>query len=363
MGRVYNFNPGPATMPLAVLEQAQQELLDYQGRGMSVMEISHRSKEYEALNREAEARTKRLLGLGDAYRVLFLQGGASLQFAMVPYNFLPDGATADYILTGSWSEKALEEARKLTHAHYHIAASTREEQYRRVPQVSEIQLSANPAYVHLTSNNTIYGTQWHPLPDLGDVRLVADMSSDIMSRPFAADKFSLIYAGAQKNLGSAGVTIVILRQDWLEHPLQNLPVMLRYATHIKNDSLYNTPPSFAVYLTNLVLGWIEANGGLEGMGQHNQAKAAKVYEAIDASGGFYRPHAEKDSRSLMNITFRLPSEALEDKFVKEAAAASLVGLKGHRSVGGIRASLYNAMSQEGANALASFMQAFAQKNG
>ena len=363
MTKIYNFNPGPAVLPRPVLEQAQQELLDYQGRGMSILEMSHRSKEYEAINAEAEARFKRLLNVGDGYRVLFLQGGASTQFAMVPLNFLPPGAVADYLLTGAWAEKAYEEAARI--GQVHIAASTREEQYRRIPRADEIRLSAAPAYVHITSNNTIYGTQWHTWPDVGDRPLVADMSSDIMSRPFDARRFALIYAGAQKNLGPAGVTVVLIREEWLERAASadTAPTMLRYATHVKHNSLYNTPPVFAVYLTNLVLGWIEASGGLAAMEQRNRQKAQVVYDAIDGSDGFYRGHATPDSRSLMNVTFRLPNEALEKQFLREATDAGMVGLAGHRSVGGVRASIYNAMSLEGCQALASFMAGFARRYG
>jgi phosphoserine aminotransferase len=361
MTKVHNFNPGPAILPRSVLEHAQQELLDYQGIGMSILEMSHRSPEYEAINTEAETRFKRLLNLKDGYRVLFVQGGASTQFAMVPLNFLPPGGVADYLMTGVWAEKAYEEAAKIGKPH--IAASTQEERYCRVPRLDEIRLSDDPAYVHITSNNTIYGTQWHTWPNVGERRFVADMSSDIMSRPIEADKFDLIYAGAQKNLGPSGVTVVLIRENWLEAAAKTPPTMLRYTTHAKTNSLYNTPPVFAVYLLNLVLGWIEAGGGLEAMAQRNQRKAQAIYDAIDASGGFYRGHAEPDSRSLMNITFRLPNEALEKRFVNEATAAQMVGLAGHRSVGGIRASIYNAMEQEGCDALAEFMQDFARRNG
>jgi phosphoserine aminotransferase len=361
MTNVYNFNAGPAILPRPVLEQAQRELLDYRGIGMSVLEISHRSKEYEAINAEAEARFKRLLGLGDDYRVLFLQGGASLQFAMLPLNFLPAGATADYLLTGAWAEKAYEEAGKIGQAR--VAASTREDGYRRMPRADEIRLSDAPAYVHITSNETIQGTQWHAWPDVGDRPFVADMSSDILSRPLEAWRFALIYAGAQKNLGPAGATVVLIRQDWLERAGSTAPTMLRYATHAKNSSLYNTPPAFAVYLLNLTLGWIEESGGLPAMAKRNWAKAAMLYAAIDGSGEFYRGQAETQSRSLMNVTFRLPSEDLEKQFVAEATAAGLVGLAGHRSVGGIRASIYNAMSQEGCAALAHFMGEFLRRNG
>jgi phosphoserine aminotransferase len=363
MGRIYNFNPGPATLPLHVLEQAQQELTDYQGLGMSVMEISHRSKDYEAINNEAEARIKRLSGVGDDYRVLFLQGGASLQFAMLPMNFLHSGKVADYILTGSWSEKALSEAKRLETGATHIAASTKEEKYTRIPRSDELQVSDNAAYVHITSNNTITGTQWHTLPEVGDVPLVADASSDILSRPFAANRFALLYAGTQKNLGPAGVTVVLVRESWLEQASSDIPAFLQYTTHAKANSLYNTPPAFGVYMVNLVTRWIEESGGLEAMEQHNQQKARLIYNAIDASDGFYRSPVAADSRSLMNIVFRLPSEDLEKQFISAAAAEGMIGLKGHRSVGGIRASVYNAMSQEGCQALASFMGTFAQQHG
>lgn len=361
MTKVYNFNAGPAILPRPVLERAQQELLDYQGRGISVMEMSHRSKEYEAINAEAEARFKRLLKLDESYRVLFIQGGASLQFAMVPLNFLPANGTVDLLMTGSWSEKAKEEAAKI--GKVHEAASTEAENYCRIPRPEEIHLSDNPAYVHMTSNETIHGVQWHDWPEVGERPLVADMSSDILSRPFDATKFDLIYAGAQKNLGPSGVTAVLIRQSWMETAAKTPPTMLRYVTYAKNNSLYNTPPSFGVYLLNLVLGWIEDSGGLEGMAQRNERKASAIYAAIDNSGGFYRGHAAPDSRSLMNVTFRLPSEALEKQFVTEATAANMIGLAGHRSVGGIRASIYNAMDQEGCEALASFMQEFARRNG
>jgi phosphoserine aminotransferase len=358
---VLNFNAGPAMLPPAVLEQVQAELRDYQGTGMSIMEMSHRSKEFEAVNAQAEAAFKRLLGAGDGYRVLFLQGGASTQFAMVPMNFLPPGGTADYLMTGSWAEKAFEEATALGKAR--AAASTKAEGYRRVPRPEEIDLSREPAYVHLTSNETIQGIQWSALPDVGGRPLVADMSSDILSRPIDAGKFALIYAGAQKNLGPSGVTAVLLRESWLAKANKNVPTMLRYATHVKNNSLYNTPPSFGVYVLNLVLAWVEKLGGLEAMAERNARKARAVYGAIDASGGFYRGHAAPEARSHMNVTFRLPGEPLEKQFLAEAGAAGMVGLAGHRSVGGIRASLYNAVSPEAGETLAGFMRDFARRMG
>jgi phosphoserine aminotransferase len=284
-----------------------------------------------------------------------------MQFALVPLNFLPSGATADYLLTGAWAEKALEEAQKLGQAR--AAASTREDGYRRMPEAGEIQLGDAPAYVHITSNETIQGTQWHAWPDVGDRPLIADMSSDILSRPLDAQRFAMIYAGAQKNLGPAGATVVIVRQSWLERASSAPPTMLRYTTHAKNSSLYNTPPVFAVYMLNLTLGWIEQNGGLPAMAERNQAKAAALYRAIDSSGGFYQGHAAPQSRSLMNVTFRLPSPELEKQFVADASAAHMVGLAGHRSVGGIRASIYNAMDQAGCDALAQFMGEFLRRHG
>lgn len=358
--KVYNFNPGPAILPRPVLEKAQAELLDYQGTGMSILEMSHRSREYEAINAQAEERIKSILDLGEDYRVLFIQGGASTQFAMVPLNFLSQEQTADYVLTGTWSEKARDEAMKV--GNVHTAGSTQAERYCRIPSATELELSSAPAYVHITSNNTLWGTQWHTFPDVGDRRLVADMSSDILSRPFDASKFSLIYAGAQKNMGAAGVTVVITRTDWLTEVPKSLPTMLRYTTYAKNNSLYNTPPVFAVYLLNLVLEWIQASGGLEALGERNQRKAEIIYEVLDASNGYYQGHAAPDSRSWMNMVFRLPSEKLDREFIQRATDAGFVGLAGHRSVGGVRVSLYNAMGPEGCEALAQFMREFANKH-
>lgn len=360
MERIFNFSAGPATMPLAVLQEVQAELLNYKNNGMSVMEMSHRTKPYEAINAEAEANMKELLGLGDDYRVLFLQGGASTQFAMVPMNLLPEGRTADYILTGSWAEKALQEAKLFGNTN--VAATTAEGNYCRIPKAEEIKLSENPAYVHITSNNTIFGTQWQQFPTFGNVPLIADMSSDILCKPFDATKFALIYAGAQKNLGPAGVTVVIIRKDLLENVPKTLPSMLRYDIHAKNDSLYNTPPTFSVYMVNLVLRWIKAQGGLAAIEKNNVEKAALIYDAIDQSGGFYQGHADKDSRSLMNITFRIANNDLESVFVTEATKAGLDGLKGHRSVGGLRASIYNAMPKAGCQALRDFMLDFQKRN-
>lgn len=361
MANVYNFNAGPAMLPPAVLEQVQAELRDYRGKGMSVMEMSHRSKEFEAINASAEAAFKRLAGVGDGYRALFLQGGASTQFAMLPLNFLPPGGSADYLVNGSWAEKAVEEAALLGTAR--TVASTKADGYRRMPRPDEVTVSPDAAYVHLTSNETIQGVQFHAWPDVGDTPLVADMSSDIFSRPLDGKKFALLYAGAQKNLGPSGVAVVLLREDWLAKANKNVPTMLRYSTHVKNNSLYNTPPSFAVYVLDLVLAWIEKNGGTAGMAERNERKAKLLYDAIDQSAGFYAGHAEPASRSRMNVTFRLKSEPLEKAFLAEAAAAGMVGLAGHRSVGGVRASIYNAVGEDACRAIAGLMIDFAKKNG
>ena len=358
--RIFNFGAGPAVLPLSVLQQVQKELLNFNGTGMSIMEISHRSKAYEAVHNETQSLMKKILNLPDNYHVLFLGGGASLQFAMVPLNFLGPGEVADYIVTGSWSEKALKEAKKIGNTN--IAASSEATNFNRIPKKEEFKFSPSPVYVHITSNNTIFGTQWPSLDNICPHPLVADMSSDILSRPFDATQFSLIYAGAQKNLGPAGVTVVIVSDEMLaKAKSEKLPTMLKYSIHVENNSLYNTPPVFAIYVVNLVLKWILDNGGLAAMEKRNREKANVIYEAIDNSGGFYRGHAEKDSRSLMNVTFNLPNEELEKKFVAEAKQVGLDGLKGHRSVGGIRASIYNAMEYEGCRKLAEFMADFQKK--
>jgi phosphoserine aminotransferase len=359
MASVHNFNAGPAVLPQAVLAQAQAELRDYHGRGMSILEMSHRSAEYEAINSSAQARIKALLGLGDNYQVLFMQGGASTQFALVPLNFLPAGAVADYVVTGAWGVKAVEEARRI--GRVNVAADTAADNYRSLP--ADLALSPDAAYCHLTTNETIQGVQWSALPEIGAAPLIADMSSDILARPLEAARYALIYAGAQKNIGPAGVTVVIVRQDFLDRAATNIPAIFRYATFAKNQSLYNTPPVFAVYLLDLVLGWIADLGGLEAMGARNAAKAEQLYHAIDRSGGFYRGHAAPAARSLMNVTFRLPEAALETQFVAEAEANGMVGLAGHRSVGGIRASIYNALEPAACADLAAFMDEFARRNG
>jgi phosphoserine aminotransferase len=358
--RIINFNPGPAALPLPVLQEIQESFLDFRDSGMSIIEISHRSKEFDALVNDTVARAKRLLQLDDRHRVLFLQGGASLQFCMVPMNFLDRGQTADYINTGTWSTKAVREA-EIQAKSVNIAASSEDRNFAYIPK--NFQFTPHAAYVHLTSNNTIKGTQWSQFPDTGKVPLVADMSSDIMSRPIDAARFGLIYAGAQKNIGPAGVCMVILREDMLERIPDNLPSMLSYKTYAAKNSMYNTPPCFAIYALQLVLRWLEETvGGLEAMAHINRQKAACLYEQID-TGGFYSGTAENDSRSLMNVTFRLPDEELERRFVAEAQQSGFGGLKGHRSVGGCRASIYNATSLESVRSLVDFMQHFEKKHG
>jgi phosphoserine aminotransferase len=358
--RILNFSAGPAMLPLPVLEQAERELVSLPGIGMSILEVSHRSKVFEDVLARAEADIRTLAKIPANYRVLFLQGGASLQFAMVPMNLLTAGTTADYLVTGVWASKALDEARKI--GNVHVAASTKEEKFVRVPRPEEIALSPGAAYVHMTSNNTIYGTEWKDLPAVGDLPLVSDTSSDMFSRPIDVARHALIYAGAQKNMGPAGVTVVIIREDLLARSAASLPAMLNYSVHAQNGSMYNTPPVFAIYLLGLVVRWLIGQGGLDTIGVANQRKAEKLYAEIDRTG-FYRGTAQKDSRSLMNVTFRLPSEELEKQFVKDAESAGMDGLKGHRSVGGIRASIYNAFPDVGVEALTSFMRDFERLHG
>lgn len=361
MKRTWNFYAGPATLPLSALERARDEMIDWERTGMSVMEISHRSKEYDAVHHEAMALIAELLGLDDDHQVLFLQGGASLQFAMVPMNFVPPGGSADYVITGSWSQKALKEANLV--ARGRVAGSAEPGGFTSIPTAADLDIDPQAAYVHITSNNTIKGTQYFDFPDTGRVPLVADMSSDFLWRPFDANRFHLIYAGAQKNLGPSGVTVVIVRKSWLGKANQGIPTMLRYSTHSEKESLYNTPPTFAIYMVRNVLLWLKEMGGLAEVERRNRAKAARLYEAMAAHPDFYRCPVAPGSRSVMNVVWRLPSEELEAKFVAEAKAARMVGLKGHRSVGGCRASIYNAMPAEGVEALAEFMDAFARANG
>ncbi|EHB67999.1 3-phosphoserine/phosphohydroxythreonine transaminase [Paenibacillus lactis] len=354
--RAFNFNAGPAALPLEVLERAQAEFVDYRNTGMSIMEMSHRGAVYEAVHNEAQERLLSLLGNPSGYKVLFIQGGASTQFAMIPMNFLGQGQTANYVMTGSWADKALKEAKLIGETH--VAASSEESKYMSLPKLADIQLSDNAAYLHLTSNETIEGTQFKDFPDTGAVPLICDMSSDILSRPFDLSRFGMVYAGAQKNLGPSGVAVVIVREDLITDSPKHLPTMLRYNTYLKNNSLYNTPPSFGIYMINEVLKWIEEKGGLAGVQDMNRKKAALIYDAIDNSGGFYRGCVNPDSRSDMNITFRLETEELEKEFVKASEKEGFVGLKGHRSVGGLRASVYNAVPYESCKALVDFMEHF-----
>lgn len=348
--RAYNFNAGPAALPLEVLIEAQKQFVEYEGIGMSIMEISHRSKEYERLNDETQQLMRDLLNIPEGYSILFLQGGASSQFALIPMNFVKEDQQAAYVMTGSWASKAFDEATILGKQTIELTAEDRYE------------LPANTAYVHLTSNETIAGAQFQTFPDTGNIPLIADMSSDIMSREIDVSQFAMIYAGAQKNLGPSGVTIAIIRDDFLAGAADHLPTMFRYATHAKNNSLYNTPPVYSVYMVNLVLKWIKSFGGLGEMAKRNEEKAVLIYDQIDQSNGFYYGTVDRDVRSLMNITFRLRDEQLEQAFIKEATEHGFIGLKGHRSVGGLRASTYNAVTRESCEALAAFMSDFRAKN-
>jgi phosphoserine aminotransferase len=361
--RVINFNAGPAGLPLPALERAREELLDFKGSGMSIMEHSHRGKEYEAVHNEAIALLTELLGVPDTHQVVFLQGGASLQFAMVPLNFLPVGASADYVLTGGWSEKAYEEAKVVGNPRIALSTAGPDKRYTRVPKPSEVQIDSKAAYVHTTSNNTLFGTQYMEYPDTGAVPHVCDMSSDFLWRKFDVSKFALIYAGAQKNLGPSGVTLVLANKDFIAKGRKDIPKILRYSTHADNNSLYNTPPTLAIYLVRNVLAWAKEIGGLSQIEAWNREKAALLYGALDKMQNFYKAPVERDSRSVMNIVFRLPNETLEERFVSEAKKAGMVGLKGHRSVGGIRISAYNAVTVSDIKMLVSFMENFARSNG
>jgi phosphoserine aminotransferase len=360
VNRVFNFNPGPAAIPLEVLEEVQEEFLDFKGSGMSITEISHRSKPFDDVINDAIERAKRLLKLDNRFKVLFIQGGASMQFCMIPMNLLADSKSADYVNTGTWATKAIKEA-ELLKKNIKVVASSEDKNFSYIPQ--NITFSNDAVYAHITSNNTIKGTQFSSFPDTGSIPIISDMSSDIMSRPLDVERFGLIYAGSQKNLGPAGVCMVIIRDDILERVPDTLPSMLKYTTYSSKNSLYNTPPCFAIYTVQLVLKWLEEKvGGLKNIEEINKKKAAILYDYFDTSD-FYRGTAEKNSRSMMNVTFRLPNEDLEKSFVAEATKNNLIGLKGHRSVGGCRASIYNAMSIEGINILVDFMKVFESKNG
>jgi len=357
MTRVHNFNAGPAALPLPVLERAQRDMVEFEGSGMSLLEHSHRGKVYEAVHNQAGALLRELVGISDDYEVLFLQGGASLQFAQIPMNFLHAGKSADYLLTGVWSKKALSEAKLLGKSRA-AADTSKDGVFTRIPRQDELKLDAEAAYVHMTTNNTIFGTQWHYDPEVGKVPLIADMSSDFLWKPFDMNRYAMVYAGAQKNIGPSGLAVVVLRKDFLATGRKDIPVILRYDTHAENQSLYNTPNTFAIYMVRNVLEHMKAQGGLAAVEKLNREKAGLLYGAIDGDADFWRCPVEKDSRSTMNVVWRLPSEELEERFVKEATKNGMVGLKGHRSAGGIRASIYNAVPLESVAALVEFMAAF-----
>ncbi|MDK1021530.1 MAG: 3-phosphoserine/phosphohydroxythreonine transaminase [Candidatus Hydrogenedentes bacterium] len=359
MSHILNFNPGPAILPKEVLLEAQNDLLDYAGTGISVLESSHRSPEFVAIQEEAETNLRALLAIPDSYAVLFLQGGASQQFALAPMNLLHDGQTADYTNSGAWAKKAIAEAKRI--GNVNVIADTNEDRPTRVPDPGELDPTPGAAYLHITCNETISGAQWKTFPN-PEAPLVADMSSEILSRKIDIDRFGLIYAGAQKNLGPSGLTVVIVRKDLAENAPADIPAIFRYQAHIDAGSMFNTPPCFGVYLLMLVTRWVEQRGGLAARQRINEEKAARLYCAIDATG-FYRGTAHIAHRSTMNVTFNLSTEELEEQFASEAAAAGLKGLKGHRSVGGLRASIYNAFPLEGVDALVSFMQDFERRNG
>ncbi|UCD65850.1 MAG: 3-phosphoserine/phosphohydroxythreonine transaminase [Deltaproteobacteria bacterium] len=357
--RIYNFSPGPATLPYEVLVQAAQDIVNFHDKGIGLIEMSHRSKEFVQVVEECEALLRELLSIPNNYKVLFLQGGASTQFAMVPMNLLGTGKTASYLNTGTWAKKAIKEAKFF--GTVDVSYTSEKTNFDRVPSSGDYTVSAESEYLYFVSNNTIFGTQFQSMPETEKV-MVCDMSSDILSRPIDVSSFGLIFAGAQKNMGPAGCTVVIIREDLLERTQENIPTMFRYKTHADKESMFNTPPCFAIYAIGLVLKWLKNKGGLAAIEKMNQGKAALLYQAIDKSD-FYRGHAQEDSRSLMNITFNLPNTELETRFVQEATAASLDGLKGHRSVGGCRASIYNAFPREGVEELVNFMVEFEKSNG
>jgi phosphoserine aminotransferase len=358
--RIYNFSAGPAVMPEPVLKEAQENLFALPGVGMSVLEISHRSKTFDKIIAEAKEDLKSLLKISNNYEILFLQGGASLQFSMVPLNLMTKKVKADYIVTGSWSKKAVKEAKRV--GTVNIAATTEAENFKRIPEQSELKLDTEADYVHFTSNNTIYGTEWKKEPEVSSVPLVCDASSDILHKWIDVNKYGLIYAGAQKNMGPSGVTLVIIRKDLVDRSQDSLHTMLNYKIHVENGSLYNTPSVFGIYILGLVAKWLKQIGGLDAMYKINKDKADILYNCIDESNGYYKGHAEKNSRSLMNITFNLPNADLEKKLITEASAAGFDGLKGHRSVGGLRASIYNAFPKKGVEDLVNFMKDFQRKN-
>lgn len=365
--RIYNFGAGPSVLPEEVVRQIQEDVWNYKGCGMGVLEISHRGKQYDQLIAEIDADIRAIANIPSSYKILFMTGGASSQNYIVPANLLPKGGTADYINTGYWSEKSIEDARQYCQCHnpgatVHIAASSKDKNHSYIPADGDIKLSGKAAYVHMTSNNTIYGTQWHRLPGTGGAPLVCDASSDIFSGPMDVNKFGVLYGGAQKNLGTTGTTFVIVREDLVNKANKDIPKMLQYGVFAKDESRPNTPPAFAVYTVGLMARWIRKQGGLDAIGKRNAEKAKLIYDVLDSSA-FWKPHAQKDSRSLMNITFRLASEALDDKFIAEARAAGMDGIKGHRATGGMRVSIYNAFPKAGCEAMAQFMREFERKNG
>ena len=358
--RIYNFSAGPAILPEEVLLEAQKDFYSYKGSGMCIMEMSHRGKIFDQVIKEAEADLRKLLNIGDDYAVLFLQGGATLQFSMVPLNLMPPKNKADYIVTGSWAKKAVKEGKRS--GAVNIAATTESDGFTRIPKQSELKLDPDASYVHFTSNNTIYGTQWKSEPEVGNVPLVCDASSDILHKKIDINKYGLLYAGAQKNIGPAGVVVVIIRKDLLERSADSLHTYMNYKIHVDGNSLYNTPATFGIYMSGLVFKWLLNMGGLDEMYKRNVEKSKILYEAIDASGGYFKGTAAVEDRSLMNVTYRLPSEDLEKKFIEEAKKKGFDGIKGHRSVGGIRASIYNAFPKKGVEDLVSFMDEFKKNN-
>ncbi len=360
--RVFNFSPGPATLPPPVIERVREAIIDFGGTGIGVMECSHRSKQFDAAHEETKSLLLELIGAPEGFEVIFLGGGASMQFAMIPMNLLGPDKVADYVVTGTWAKNAVKEAKRF--GQVNIAASTEVDGvFRRVPGLSELKLDPKAAYVHMTSNNTIFCTQFPDYPDTGEVPLLCDMSSDILSRPVDVSKFDYIYAGAQKNLGPAGLCVGLIRKSLLERCNADVPTMLSYKTYVEKNSLFNTPPVFAIYTVLEVLRWVKGEGGVAAMARLNEAKGELLYGLIDEQPDFFRAPVEKDSRSLMTVAFRLPSEELEKLFLAEAGAAGLAGLKGHRSVGGVRVSMYNAMPLEGIEKLTGFMRDFARKHG
>ena len=361
MNRIHNFNAGPSTLPLPVLERARDELVDFKNKGMSILEMSHRSAEYDAVHQRAGQSIRELLNVPDNYKILFVGGGATLQFSMIPLNFLPEGHSCDFTVTGTWAKKAYADAKKA--GRVNVVFDGKEDNYLNLPKVQDLNLDANAAYLHMTSNETIGGIQWHEFPDTGGVPIICDMSSDFMSRRLPLEKFGMIYAGAQKNAGPAGVAVVLIRDDMVERCPDHLGAYLNYRTHAEKDSLYNTPPVYAIYMVSLVMEWVLENGGLQAMEKRADQRSSLIYGAMQKNAGFYRCPVPEHCRSKMNVVFRLPSEDLEKQFIQEAAAEGMGGLKGHRSVGGCRASIYNAMPIEGAQALSEFMDRFAAKHG